>query len=440
MSIQTGSVLIGSWPDHPITVDSVGRVEVKFTKKFSSIPKIHTGLTTIDNQSGKNTRISAAVENISNRGFVIVVLSWSDSVTWQVGVDWIATDFDNCLCERHDQLLLNDGKQRNCTKVRFTKPFSRAPDVSAAIVKIDTDHRNNLRAKVFAENITTRGFDLIAETWSDTIVYGLSASWIATTHPQLQTFPEQCIPYCEASILPVRLEFHGSSVPQVFKAFSLLDTQHDRNIRVRLQLDDSSLSAEGCSLTAETWNDSITYSTWITVIAVVDAACAAQFVDATTTRVHPQVAGGDGSSSSTSALRGKVLPSDYINLGKIASVSLLQCQICINNPASSCFVALNLFRLMLMWLIHVQGWWGTTYRAKHRVDDNEYCVKHIHHDRHKHWQLLKTELRNLTMLPYQENIVRYHHSTIFEDQLFIVTELVRGHQLAEEVRNRQIIV
>ena len=98
------------------------------------------------------------------------------------------------------------------------------------------------------------------------------------------------------------------------------------------------------------------------------------------------------------------------------------------------FVPLVSKRIPYTWPFFLfQGWWGTTYQAKHRVDDGYYCIKHIHRNRHENWALLKAELRNLTMLPYQENIVRYHHSTIFQDQLFIVTELIVGHELAKEV-------
>lgn len=37
----------------------------------------------------------------------------------------------------------------------------------------------NQRLKVFAENITNEGFDLVFTTWFDTIVYSAEASWVA---------------------------------------------------------------------------------------------------------------------------------------------------------------------------------------------------------------------------------------------------------------------
>jgi len=63
--------------------------------------------------------------------------------------------------------------------VNFTQPFTIAPTVHVGIVGIDLDHGANQRLKVFAQNITTTGFDMVFSTWANTKVWGVEASWLA---------------------------------------------------------------------------------------------------------------------------------------------------------------------------------------------------------------------------------------------------------------------
>ncbi|WP_326579913.1 H-type lectin domain-containing protein [Streptomyces sp. NBC_00481] len=63
--------------------------------------------------------------------------------------------------------------------IAFAKAFNAPPEVTVAISMLDAGVAANTRVSVRAENITATGFDLVAYTWDNTIVYSVTASWLA---------------------------------------------------------------------------------------------------------------------------------------------------------------------------------------------------------------------------------------------------------------------
>lgn len=74
---------------------------------------------------------------------------------------------------------------RTFTKhVDFNPDFTQAPKVVVGIAHFDIDNGGNARLKVRPLNVTNEGFDLVIETWANTIVYGVSAFYFAHLLPQ----------------------------------------------------------------------------------------------------------------------------------------------------------------------------------------------------------------------------------------------------------------
>jgi len=71
------------------------------------------------------------------------------------------------------------GERTYTTAVQFDSPFRVPPKVSLALSGQDVEGVHNNRLRLIAENITVDGFDLVYKTWSDTIVYGVWATWTA---------------------------------------------------------------------------------------------------------------------------------------------------------------------------------------------------------------------------------------------------------------------
>ena len=63
--------------------------------------------------------------------------------------------------------------------IHFKEPFSEIPSVMVSISMWDTDHKQNARAEIDAEEVTEVGFHLVFRTWGDTRVARVRADWMA---------------------------------------------------------------------------------------------------------------------------------------------------------------------------------------------------------------------------------------------------------------------
>ena len=67
--------------------------------------------------------------------------------------------------------------------VVFDPPFAATPDVVAWLCRLDITHGPDRRVEVTVDKLTPEGFDLCLSTWSDSLVWGCGASWIAHEAP-----------------------------------------------------------------------------------------------------------------------------------------------------------------------------------------------------------------------------------------------------------------
>lgn len=78
--------------------------------------------------------------------------------------------------------LLEPGEEAPRTfhyAVSFERAFSAPPVVHVGIVGIDASKEDNLRVKLRAVDISTTGFTLSVETWLNTKIWSVDASWLA---------------------------------------------------------------------------------------------------------------------------------------------------------------------------------------------------------------------------------------------------------------------
>ena len=82
------------WPEAKYMINSEGDRKytkyIYFKKKFKTKPNVIVSLKGIDTGNYKNTRINLFARNISNIGFDLECLTWSDSITYAVYASWIA--------------------------------------------------------------------------------------------------------------------------------------------------------------------------------------------------------------------------------------------------------------------------------------------------------------------------------------------------------------
>ncbi|CAB4006126.1 Thioredoxin domain-containing 3 [Paramuricea clavata] len=65
-------------------------VHVPFNPPFQRAPKVMIGLTLVDTHKDQNVRVRASVENVTSTGFKIRFSPWDVSITYQLGVNWMA--------------------------------------------------------------------------------------------------------------------------------------------------------------------------------------------------------------------------------------------------------------------------------------------------------------------------------------------------------------
>jgi H-type lectin domain. len=71
------------------------------------------------------------------------------------------------------------GHRRFRETIKFPEPFTTPPRVAVALTGVDSSNTTNLRIWIEAQDIETHEFDLLVNTWDDTIIYGVSGVWIA---------------------------------------------------------------------------------------------------------------------------------------------------------------------------------------------------------------------------------------------------------------------
>lgn len=154
-------------------------------KGFNSPPNVIVWLRSLDVAEGQNTRFEAFVTDITTRDFTLHLRSWGGTLVYDTAVDWIAVSTDNPEA-RVGQFTpegapseLDGGKIGYTEKFDFDKPFSHPPRVLVALNKLDVGNEKYLRIEANAQNITEDGFEMVINSWDDTVLYSGAAAYIA---------------------------------------------------------------------------------------------------------------------------------------------------------------------------------------------------------------------------------------------------------------------
>ena len=63
--------------------------------------------------------------------------------------------------------------------IKFPTPFSRTPTVIVALYGVDEDRSANLRLTVTTAHVEPDEFNVVFNTWGDSVIYTVWVSWIA---------------------------------------------------------------------------------------------------------------------------------------------------------------------------------------------------------------------------------------------------------------------
>lgn len=158
---------------------------VGFSRPYDTPPKVVVWLTAFDMGREKHWRLKAYASDITGTGFKIHIDTWDDTVLRSATASWVAyTAGRTGICSGSfstTDMRSKDHPQRfnNGYSTFPTGAFTATPRIFMAISSIYISRDANMRLKVKASSLTAAGMMWHLDSWSDTILYTASASYIA---------------------------------------------------------------------------------------------------------------------------------------------------------------------------------------------------------------------------------------------------------------------
>ncbi|KAK1479621.1 metalloprotease [Colletotrichum cuscutae] len=259
-----------------------------FTPPYDAPPLIALGLTQLDETNNANIRVRLGAETITEEGFKLNMDTWSDSVMQNAGATWLEFSPDERQYQVGSYSTLEDRDlgvpakrvrddatgmtlSQDITQIEFPRDAyaeGQPPRIITWLTGLDLGKDANWRIRCFARAVTHKGFELVIETWADTVCYSASASWVA--HPADQegvqsgkvsssNVREWFPPVAKTK---VKVNFAGNGAfektPKVFIGLSELDMDSAKKLRVKVFAD--KITPDGFIWHGETWDDSLLYT------------------------------------------------------------------------------------------------------------------------------------------------------------------------------------
>ncbi|KIW12685.1 hypothetical protein PV08_09963 [Exophiala spinifera] len=123
-------------------------------------------------------KIAASVSRLTAENFVVNVDAWADTALYSGGATWVEFD-DGDNDYQPDTYTVQGQSPVNKSHVTFEHPYEGKPEVIVWLSGLTTSKDRNTRVHAYAENVTSEGFDIFIKTWADSIVFSVTATWIA---------------------------------------------------------------------------------------------------------------------------------------------------------------------------------------------------------------------------------------------------------------------
>ncbi|RPA83116.1 hypothetical protein BJ508DRAFT_413763 [Ascobolus immersus RN42] len=152
-----------------------------------SIPGLVTAVRSFSKpQSDKDLCFFVNASNQTETAFDMQVLTWVPDSVKNIGVDWLEVpgEYLRSGMWQHGECYLDfqgsDHPRQLTHKVKFTKPFAAPPKVVVWLSGLHSVGTKPLRLNCgHKDGIKKDGFEMFAETWSDSKLYTVKLSWVA---------------------------------------------------------------------------------------------------------------------------------------------------------------------------------------------------------------------------------------------------------------------
>lgn len=159
--------------------------------------------------------------------------------------------------------------------ITFPRAYSAPPRVVVWLKDLDISCKAGWRVKTYDTNVSATGFTIHIDTWSDTVLYSATATWVAYPADKPKIFSGRfntmdVRPWNRPQLYNSAHVNFGSNIftspPRIFLALNSLDLDCTQNLRLRVTA--SNINAIGMTWYIDSWDTTILYSAGASYIAL----------------------------------------------------------------------------------------------------------------------------------------------------------------------------
>ncbi|GKZ34376.1 hypothetical protein AbraIFM66950_004607 [Aspergillus brasiliensis] len=233
--------------------------EKKFVGKHWATPVTVHGLNWLDVNCGFNIRVDSHIVDPTQEKFTASIRSWADTQLYPAGFNWLEVPH---ISQSIPSLpLIQTGVFDTEEKREWTKPqLKNSKSVQFTL------HTTHPKGCLLPLDVTTTGFTISIDSWSNTVMHRAIASWIA--YPQ----DAHGIDSGRFAAMNIRLwqkPQHDDTkavtftkcffqAPKMFIALDEFNYDSAKNLRLKTSVSD--VSQDGFTWHLQSWGDSIMYN------------------------------------------------------------------------------------------------------------------------------------------------------------------------------------
>lgn len=251
-----------------------------FTSPYSTPPNLIVGLSELDIGTEGKICANTYATSVQNDHFTIHLNSVGNKTMHGGACTWLEIaendpDFQFGKFSTLEDHPSTAPQVYTSRVIKFPRVYTSPPQVVVWLTAFDLGRDKVFRVRTFATDITPTSFTIHINTWSDSILFTATSSWIAYPSDKPGIFGGTF------NTLNVRSrkehQYHntayvnfGSNVftapPRTFLVFNSLDMSQKTNLRLRTWA--SSVTATGMTWHIEGWYNTILYSAGVSYIAI----------------------------------------------------------------------------------------------------------------------------------------------------------------------------
>ncbi|KAF2260859.1 zincin [Lojkania enalia] len=249
--------------------------QILFNTEYLTKPQLALGLNELDIDEAHDVRVKIFADRVTTKDFIVRIDAWDDTALYSGGATWVEFDQN----DSDYQVAVGTYKvvappsQTNSMHITFSSAYQEEPKIIVWLSSLNMSKERNIRIAAYADNIKPDGFDIHIDTWSDSILHGATATWIAYPSSKDGVTSGNDDTSHHRDWYPAQLN-NGhkltyntlyDKVPKVYVAINRLDFDAARNVRFKAFASDE--TEKGFQWNVNSWSDSLCYGAGVGWIA-----------------------------------------------------------------------------------------------------------------------------------------------------------------------------